>query len=209
MSLSSSIDALYACFRRYRLRGVGYCSHCHAPEEQHALRAVPLRVLSPVALAPFVSSAMTTFGQLYDFKHFLPRILELIAARAFSHYTVEFAFMKLNYAQWRFWPGDELLAVERFLLAWWRATLVERADAQSTFAMLRSSGIDASRLLDDWLDLPDGKLAVDLARVVVRDPRDWRGLPLVATYFERAFFSASTSTGEQFLSWAYEVASGA
>jgi hypothetical protein len=209
VSLSSSIDALYVCFRRYRLSHVPWCPLCDSREAQRALLGVPLRGLSPAALDPFLLSSCSTSGDPEALKYFLPRIFEFLSASAFPHFVVDSAFVKLKSAQWRFWPGDEVLAVERFLLAWWRLQLLDGRDVRWVFLRLRSSGVDLALLLSDWLDLPAPKLALDLAWAVLHDPEGWDGAPGVAAYLERAFFAASTPKAERFLSWAYEVASGA
>lgn len=87
---------------------------------------------------------MTTWGNVDDYRHFLPRIAELISSgQAGGSYGVDLDMVgnKLAYAKWRAWPDEEQRAIEEWLLALWGAHVEERSadpewDPES--AMLRS-----------------------------------------------------------------------
>ncbi|HEX8660002.1 MAG TPA: hypothetical protein VF690_20835 [Hymenobacter sp.] len=82
-----------------------------------------MRELTEDDLGLYAGKAMTTWGTVDDFKHFLPRLFELTAAfRApYEEYVV---LNKLDYGRWRTWPPAEIAAVERYLLALWDIVLV-------------------------------------------------------------------------------------
>jgi hypothetical protein len=82
-----------------------------------------LRELTQDDLGLYAGKAMTTWGTVEDFKHFLPRLFELTAAfqALYEEYVV---LNKLDYGQWRSWPPAEIAAVERYLLALWDVVLV-------------------------------------------------------------------------------------
>lgn len=60
--------------------------------------------------------AMTTVGDVDDFRHFLPRILELIAELPADR---EVVLSKLSYAKWTEWPAAEIEAVRTYLTKLW------------------------------------------------------------------------------------------
>ena len=114
--LSESIDALYDAFARNRQRRtVHACPCCHSKAQQDALVSAPLRLLSVDALGCFPSCAMSLFGDVRDFKHFLPRILELSSCTdLFAGASLE---KKLRQGEWRSWTPGERRAVESFVVA--------------------------------------------------------------------------------------------
>lgn len=62
---------------------------------------------------------MTTFGDLDDFKHFLPRLIELhIQAPFETPYGAYILFDKLAYARWLNWPENERSAVTAIIQDW-------------------------------------------------------------------------------------------
>ena len=76
------------------------------------LTAAPLRQLGPEQVKDFASSAMTTVGTEDDFRHFLPRLLEL-AVRDASAFGTEPQVIagKLVYGGWTRWGAAERIAV--------------------------------------------------------------------------------------------------
>ena len=64
---------------------------------------------------------MTTWGTEEDFKHFLPRLLELVTAEESITDVVDSEVLlgKLAYADWTHWPSEEQKAVNDYLNALW------------------------------------------------------------------------------------------
>src|SRR6267143_4064753 len=78
--LRDAIEPLYVAFSQYRLRErIVACNHCHGSEDDRLLRSKQLRELGVQKLHHYIGDAMTTWGDDYDFRHFLPRILEIYA----------------------------------------------------------------------------------------------------------------------------------
>jgi len=73
-------------------------------------------------LGLYVFHAMTTVGDVDDFRHFLPRILELALSTEFP-VAREVVPGKLRYAKWTEWPAGESQAVRAYLAELWRTTL--------------------------------------------------------------------------------------
>jgi len=62
---------------------------------------------------------MSTFGEVEDFKHFLPRILELYTRDFYGGgYDFGLFLSKLEYAKWYRWPVHERDVVVQTVRAW-------------------------------------------------------------------------------------------
>ncbi len=122
---SDAIEALYATFARYKLNGpVDGCPHCTSSEDDRLLNSDPLQKLPPANLERFAFKAVSTLGTLEDFKHFLPRILELAALGGnIGHTLFEIILGKLDYAGWTHWPQREGQAIRDYLSALWQHQL--------------------------------------------------------------------------------------
>ena len=66
-------------------------------------------------LQTFITSALTTFGDIVDYKYFLPRILELIQYSETDVLDDFVTFEKLNYSKWKTWNDDEINAINNYL----------------------------------------------------------------------------------------------
>lgn len=121
--LARATATLYEAFRGYPLKPkIEGCPHCELDSAEASLHARPLHELRWADLGVYPFKAMTTFGDESDFKHFLPRILELyVLDHEAAHYDVAVIFDKLNYASWTSWPETETQAIRRFVSAWRRA----------------------------------------------------------------------------------------
>lgn len=74
---------------------------------------------------------MTTWGTVGDYKHFLPRLLELVPEPAgiTCELDIEVLFGKLRYGKWDTWPEGEQRAIRHYLMALWRFALSVPMDA--------------------------------------------------------------------------------
>lgn len=115
-----ALEALYAAFSRYDGTHLEGCPHCVSFGDSAALRRAPVRGLGG-EIHRYLFKAMTTWGTEEDFKHFVPRLLELYASSTDAWLLCD----KLAYARWRSWPELERGAVEGYLLSLWRERLAE------------------------------------------------------------------------------------
>ncbi len=123
-ALQTAIEKLYDAFSSYPLRApVESCPCCVTSEDKKRLVSKPLRQLEEDDLRRYSTKAMTTWGDKNDFKHFLPRILDLLATGHLLGSGADFLPNKLNYAEWQMWPEDEKNAIQGFLLALWNFVL--------------------------------------------------------------------------------------
>ncbi len=127
-ALETAIDALYAVFSAYPLRPViEGCPHCVSRQDSDHLHVRSLRELTPDDVRYYAFKAMTTFGDEADFKHFLPRLLELLARELQGSEALglneELIGGKIALAEYSTWPDSERAAVADFFMAAWRMTL--------------------------------------------------------------------------------------
>lgn len=116
MNLEETINNLYTVFSQYIVEGnlrVRSCDCCVSDNEIRLLLSKPLKELTAEDIYHFMTSAVTTYGAVKDYKHFLPRILELMI---YQNDVVDdfFIYEKLNYCQWLSWNIEEVKAIKLF-----------------------------------------------------------------------------------------------
>ncbi|MEV4642089.1 hypothetical protein AB0J80_32545 [Actinoplanes sp. NPDC049548] len=153
--LAATIDSLYATFAPVpRPTAVDYCDCCFTVEEERALLAdVPLRQLPADALRPYAANVMFTVGGVDDFRHFLPRLLEIACGEGFSWPDLESVVGRLRFARWDGWPDDQRNAVRDFLTALWNHALTSEPEAEDVDAVLCAIGnaeVDLEPYLTAW-----------------------------------------------------------
>lgn len=156
-ALARAVEVLYTAFERYPHRpSMPVCSHCIEPDDVAAL-SPPVRALAPAAVEPMAWKALTTWGDVDDFRRVLPRLLHLVAA---GHLDVPLAVIasKLVGGDWQSWPSRERAAVAAFLDALWSATLRRwptTPDVVACVATLDLTVDDLMPYLEEWHALLD------------------------------------------------------
>jgi len=104
------------------------------PSDERGLHRVPLRELTVDDLEMLAFRAMTTFGDEQDYRHFLPRILELASFGRTPHIGFDLWLIgnKLTYGRWTTWPADEQAAISE----WVQAMFDEEDDRRDEIAKL-------------------------------------------------------------------------
>jgi hypothetical protein len=118
--LQQAVEKLYSVFASYPLnpRMEGSPLYSDLLVWNRTLAARPLRALSIDHLGIFYFKVMSTWGNVNDFRHFLPRIFELLATLN-TGWEEWIALDKLRYGHWETWPEAEQNAVNDYLLALW------------------------------------------------------------------------------------------
>jgi hypothetical protein len=172
VDLASAIEGLYVAFARYPLRArIEGCPHCDLGGNERSLHAAPLRELGADDFDRYPFKAMTTFGDVDDFRHFLPRIAELLTAVGAIGATDLGIFAgKMIYGEWTTWPERERDAVLTWLDALERAYLhddvgrVYACDLLDANVALRG---DATGFLSRWPDATGARALEELAAEIV------------------------------------------
>lgn len=124
--VTAAVTDVYRVFGRYPLRPViekdaAFPNVC----DDAPLRASTLEKIPYEAFDRYMWKAMTTWGSIDDFKHFLPRLVELHAPGGPGSTIDEWiVFRKMAYGGFASWPTKERNAVHTFNLAVWRYLLV-------------------------------------------------------------------------------------
>jgi hypothetical protein len=154
IELRSVIEGLYRTFARYPLPiHVDGCPHCVSDSDHALLYARGLRDLGPDEIARYSFKAMTTWGGTDDFRHFLPRIFELISADGGGWTVPEAVFGKLPYGQWETWPRDEREAIICFFeTLWWNILdhFPHAFSAEDGLCCIAQADDDMARYLSRW-----------------------------------------------------------
>ncbi|PID88036.1 MAG: hypothetical protein CSB06_02095 [Bacteroidia bacterium] len=149
--LETAIEKLYKTFSKYPVKSkISGCPCCVTDIEQNKLHCKKLRELEDEDLSYYAFKAMTTFGDLNDFKHFLPRIFELTARRILTVDT--FVILgKLNYGEWKTWSKDEIESINTFLKTWWKND-INKGDFFDVEIMIEVNKLlhDLPSMLNDW-----------------------------------------------------------
>jgi hypothetical protein len=134
-SLFQSLENLYNVFSTYLLKPVVEgCPHCIGKKMGSHLHRAPLRELTVDDLESFAYKAMTTWGDSVDYRHFLPRIVELslTADEAVHGFTPWVIGSKLAYADWIEWPAQETASLVQFMESAWRSVISYPPEEVST-----------------------------------------------------------------------------
>ena len=95
-----AIEELYKTFEKYPFKStIEGCPCCVSDNDKSTLHSKQLRELEDDDVSRYAFKAMTTWGDVNDFKHYLPRIFELAATRKLIVDT-SVILGKLDYGNW-------------------------------------------------------------------------------------------------------------
>ncbi len=130
-------------------------------DDDAKLRSKPLRELGLYELRDYARQALLVWGDGRVFRHFLPRICELLVTTAHPSYDLcdpEIIFSKFGHAHWRNWPTSEQAAIESFLHALWADVLArtpeqgESLNTETRLCCLGQCEQDLSFYLSQWIE---------------------------------------------------------
>ncbi len=124
-SVAEAVERLYAAFAAYPApKSIDGCPCCVGESDREGLHAAPLRQITAEQLGRYPAKALTTMGNEDDYRHFLPRLLELSLAPNGRHGLDPWLiFGKLSYGHWTTWPMAEQKALVGFLQTIWQALI--------------------------------------------------------------------------------------
>ncbi|MDX8492258.1 hypothetical protein RFN29_11760 [Mesorhizobium sp. VK22B] len=138
-----------------------------------SLTSAPLRELTGEQIGPYAGWAMTTVGDVADYKHFLPRILEqAVRESLWTGTDPPIIANRLKMAQWQDWPDAERGAI-RALFAGAFSQAIEGHpddgdDAEDWICGIAILDLSLSATLDAWLAAPSMNAALQLATFLTR-----------------------------------------
>ncbi len=121
--VQETITNLYEVFSKYPLNESMEASPLYSKEKvakwNQSISTKPLREMSGDELSFIAFKVGYTWGNEKDYKHFLPRFLELIAEYKEGLIESFIVFKKLSYFLWQNWDEKEQHVVQMFLNSFW------------------------------------------------------------------------------------------
>jgi hypothetical protein len=201
--LAGEIEALYEVFGRVpRPLRVEGCTHCVARDEDRPLLAGPVRELDPDVLQRYATEALLLWGDVPEFRYFLPRLLELGAEDGFTFGfpDPEIVFGKLGLARWTEWDDDERAVVRAFLTRWWETTVVDDDPwprAGTVLCGLGRTGVDLIPFLEKWELLESAGAIFNLHEFVMQE-MTW---PASGPKLRNPFWEKESAAYGQVVAW--------
>lgn len=153
--LNEAIRNLYKVFAVYtgNINMTGSPMYTDLAEWNRALFSKSLQQLNSKDLVVFTGKTMSTWGDIDDFKHFLPRLLEL-TAQLDAPFDVGVLYKKIEYGHWESWKEEERNAITAFNLALWNDLLTnDSSEAEMQFESYFEAIADLHPNLNELLSI--------------------------------------------------------
>jgi len=197
--LREAVEGLYEAFQHYPLREwTEPCPCCHKdPEAERQLHVKPLRQLEAEQLQDYGQEALAVWGNEDDFRHFLPRLFELVLGEGDFSISLEDAFLtdphvvfgKLRLGSWRSWPAPEQAAISRYFRQLW-ADVIETPPEELPWGVydwieaIAQAESDISPYLSQWLGTESESAYRNLASMINKEQIVQRDAPLPTAYWK-------------------------
>ncbi|HEV7289807.1 hypothetical protein [Sphingomonas sp.] len=145
-----------------------------------ALTSAPLRELGGEQVGPYSGWAITTVGNDRDYRHFLPRIIELaVTEPVWLGTEPPVTASRLEMATWRAWPADQQSAVLRLFHAAFDAMIARHPDewpseAAEWFCGIANLGQPVAPPFERWRSSTSANAALNMARFIISESRHLR-----------------------------------
>ena len=198
--LNHSIENLYKVFAKYGATDMtGSPLYEDLPKWNKEILSKPLRELDEDDLSRFTGKAMTTWGSPNDYKHFLPRILELTAELR-TPYEIWIAFDKLTLAEWQNWTEEEQNVIHNFMIFLWENIVNDNSEKaewefKDYFSAIAHFYPNFTDLLNIWTESESKAGTKHLANLIVDEQ---------TTLFDRKKISGfydKTENVEELIKW--------
>lgn len=176
--LSDALRQVQLAFGRYPYRrSMPFCGHCVAEGEIVRLGEAPLRCLPGGLVSRYAHKAVTTWGDIVDYKHFLPELIELMLVDPLQ-VSPRKVGTTLADANWRSWPRREAEAIEGFAVALWTSSLATPAmiapngptPAPDALEFIEALGTDLSPYIGSLWPVDDENVLLHAIALVFSDP---------------------------------------
>ena len=162
MQLDELIEKSYRLFENYTIgKTLQVCKACCVTEDDEAeLVNTPLRTTSSNLLwkAYYDSARNYSDRELWEMKHFLPRVLELVNNFDFPCHSTEIVFARLDLEKSEKWTKEEMQLLNNFSVLYFRKCLTfypYSPDGDSIETYLTMFGVghfDLKPILKEWED---------------------------------------------------------
>lgn len=157
--LHAIIEEAYVLFSPYTIgKTLDVCKTCCITDaEEQELVSTPLRSISSDLFfrAYYESARRYSARELWEMKHFLPRVLELVSDYDFPTYAVELTLLRLDLDKPTAWTSPELELLAAFATAYFWQSLAQYPlpsgdSLDSILVMFGIAHFDLAPLLSTW-----------------------------------------------------------
>ncbi len=184
-TLRRLLDQGYEAFAHYRKPTALETSPLRNPEKLlKRLTSKPLRLLEVEDVHEYAAAALTTVGTVEDYKHFLPRLLDLSVDSAVVE--PEVIALKLKAADWLAWPQNQKHVVEQIFAETCGHAFRQHPDkhfAGKWLVSLAILNIDLTKLFVEIETSDNDSCALQLAHLILSE------LPFASDPFEQGYWT--------------------
>jgi hypothetical protein len=197
-TLRRLLDQGYEAFAHHRKPTALETSPLRNPEKLlKRLTSKPLRLLEVEDVQEYAAAALTTVGTVEDYKHFLPRLLDLSVGSAVVE--PEVIALKLKAADWLGWPQNQKHLVEQVFAEACGHAFRQHPDKHSANKWLVSLAIlhvDLNNILTEIERSNNDFSALQIAHLILSE------LPFASDPFKRGYWmEAPDNTLQETRAW--------
>jgi hypothetical protein len=155
--LEEIIEKSYEIFKKYKATApLDACTECCLTKNQESeLVSLSIHHIPFDLLYKYNIAAKTEKPDIQEFKHFLPRFLELTKELKFLHHNEGLVFSRFDYYDKEEWNDNEINVLQEFAKAFFKFCLTvyplpELAKIDGILIMLNKTKIDTHTLLAEW-----------------------------------------------------------
>lgn len=178
-TLLNIVEKSYQVFKKYKATiPLDACTACCLTKNQESeLVCLSVHDIPFDLLYDYNTAAKTEKPSIQEFKHFLPRFLELTAELKFLHHSPELVLSRFHYYDKSQWTAEEQKLLQNFGQAYFSQCLTlyplpEGEHIDSILIMLWETKIDIESLLSDWTTIQTKESVLHFNDLITRGFKD-------------------------------------
>ncbi|MBO9698735.1 MAG: hypothetical protein J7604_00930 [Sporocytophaga sp.] len=187
--LKDIVSNSYRIFKRYKATiPLDACTACCLTKNQESeLVTLSVHDIPFKLLYDYNTAAKTEKPSIEEFKHFLPRLLELTSELKFLHHSAELVLSQFQYYDKSEWTYEENELIKNFGQVFFSKCLTiypipELESIDSILIMLWETQIDIKSLLTEWTSIQTKESVLHFNDLVIRGFRSDRQNELVSSF---------------------------
>jgi hypothetical protein len=187
--LQDIVSKSYQVFKKYKATiPLDACTACCLTKNQESeLVFLSVHDIPFELLYDYNTAAKTKKPSIHEFKHFLPRFLELTADQKFLHHSAELVLSRFHYYDKCEWTDEEKELMQNFGQAYFSQCLTiyplpELETIDSILIMLSETKINIEPLLTTWTGFQSKESVLHFNDLVIRGFRSDRQDELVSSF---------------------------
>lgn len=186
-ALLNIVEKSYKVFKKYKATPpLDACTACCLTKNQeNELVCLSVRDIPFNLLYDYNTAAKTEKPSIEEFKHFLPRFLELTAELKFLHHSPELVLSRFHYYDKREWTNEEQELMQNFGQAYFSQYLTIYplpGHIDSIVIMLWETKIDIEALLNNWTTIQTKESVLHFNDLITRGFKDNRQDELCSSF---------------------------